>query len=329
MKKRTRTRITTLLAIILLLTFFTAACQKKTETPEVHGKTVSDMIGTVDQPDPIRYNGVLYEFREDVSSYLFLGIDNDTAEETGLQNTGGQADVLLLLVLDKAEKTYTLLQLNRDTICSVDTLGMGNEILGTASMQLCLSHTYGDGGEASAENTLRAVSRLLYETPIDGYMAVGMDAMPLLNDAVGGVTITLTEDFSAVDPAMTPGTTLTLTGDQAYAYLRYRFDIGDGTNLSRMQRHRTYLAAFMDKIQTDEVPLNTLYETVKPYSQTNITGAALNDLYAAAQDYTNQGILTPDGTTAVVDDLNEFYVNDDDLAALVLSLFYEECAESN
>ena len=42
-----------------------------------------------------------------------------------------------------------------------------------------------------------------------------MDAMPLLNHEVGGVTVTLEDDMTKLDPAMKKGATLTLTDRQA------------------------------------------------------------------------------------------------------------------
>lgn len=42
---------------------------------------------------------------------------------------------------------------------------------------------------------------------------MSLDGISVLNDLAGGVTVTLEDDFSAEDPAMTRGTTLSLHGD--------------------------------------------------------------------------------------------------------------------
>lgn len=47
---------------------------------------------------------------------------------------------------------------------------------------------------------------------VDFYVAMNMDGISELNDLAGGVTVTLEDDFSSIDPAMTKGTTLTLPG---------------------------------------------------------------------------------------------------------------------
>ena len=74
---------------------------------------------------------------------------------------------------------------------------------------------------------------------------MNMDAIPILNDAVGGVTVEVTEDFSAVDPSIGMGQ-VTLRGDQALNYVRTRKDVGDQLNLSRIQRQKQYLEAFAE-----------------------------------------------------------------------------------
>lgn len=48
---------------------------------------------------------------------------------------------------------------------------------------------------------------------IDFYLEMSLDGISVLNDLAGGVTVTLEDDFSAEDPAMTRGTTLSLHGD--------------------------------------------------------------------------------------------------------------------
>lgn len=75
---------------------------------------------------------------------------------------------------------------------------------------------------------------------IDFYVAMNMDGISELNDLAGGVTVTLEDDFSSIDPAMTKGTTLTLHGNQAETFVRSRMTVGDGTNASRMECQSVY-----------------------------------------------------------------------------------------
>ena len=93
-----------------------------------------------------------------------------------------------------------------------------------------------------------AVSRLLGGAPIDGYAALNMDGIALFNDAIGGVTVTITSDFTAVDPTLVEGETITLNGQQAFEFVRTRKDVDDQTNLARMERQRIYLEAMKPQL---------------------------------------------------------------------------------
>ena len=74
---------------------------------------------------------------------------------------------------------------------------LGNET-GTRVTQICLSHGIGDGKEQSCLLTQKAVSWLMLGINIDFYISMEMDGISALNDALGGVTVTLTDDFSVV-----------------------------------------------------------------------------------------------------------------------------------
>ena len=264
----------------------------------------------------------------DMSAYLLMGVDHDGEVAHYTNYFGGQADTLLLVVVDKAQQSYAILQLNRDTMCMVDFVDTeGKPLNQQQQMQLALSHSMGTGMEDSCENTVRAVSALLYGVTIDGYAAFNMDSMSLINDAVGGVTVTIEDDFSQCDPSLVMGETITLDGEQAYHYLRGRMSVGDGENTSRMRRQRTYMTAFMKKAQElvaeDSGMANTLYKTLTPYMVTDLSGKDVSTLLETSRSYTFQGVMSPEGTVNSEGKLVEFYVDEASLRSLVLSLYYE------
>lgn len=291
------------------------------------GKTVEDMLGSGGL-QPLTLDGVTYTPRKNIASYLLMGVDHDGEVAHYTNYFGGQADTLLLVVVDKAQQSYAILQLNRDTMCMVDFVDTeGKPLNQQQQMQLALSHSMGTGMEDSCENTVRAVSALLYGVTIDGYAAFNMDSMSLINDAVGGVTITIEDDFSQCDPSLVMGETITLDGKQAYHYLRGRMSVGDGENTSRMRRQRTYMTAFMKKAQElvaeDSGMANTLYKTLTPYMVTDLSGKDVSTLLETSRSYTFQGVMSPEGTVNSEGKLVEFYVDEASLRSLVLSLYYE------
>jgi LCP family protein required for cell wall assembly len=120
----------------------------------------------------------------------------------------------------------SILYLNRDTMVQMPVLGLGGKEAGSVRAQLALAHTYGNGLEESCENTRRTVSDFLNGISIDYYISMRMDAIAMLNDAVGGVTVLVEDDFSQVDSSIPKGL-VTLRGEQALNFVRSRKDLGD------------------------------------------------------------------------------------------------------
>lgn len=178
-----------------------------------------------------------------------MGVDHDTQDSYEYRKAG-QADFLRLVVLDDADKTVQQLQIDRDTITPVTVLGLLGDRYEPVTEQICLGYAFGDGRETSCEVTVEAVENLLGGQEIDQYLAMGLDGISTLNDLAGGVTVTLEDDFSAIDPAMTKGATLTLQGEQAETYVRSRRSIGVGTNEARMARQESYIRQL--SVQLDE-----------------------------------------------------------------------------
>ncbi|MCD7943470.1 MAG: LCP family protein [Clostridia bacterium] len=161
----------------------------------------------------IKIDGVSYTQKEHITTMLLLGIDN-TGEmvSSGSYINDGQSDFITVIVLDEDEDTYALLQINRDTMTEVRQLGVGGNVVKTTVMQIALSHSYGDGMEDSCENSIIAVENFLCGVSLDHYLAMNMTAVELLVDYVGGVTVTILDDFSEVDETLVLGETMTLSG---------------------------------------------------------------------------------------------------------------------
>ena len=147
-------------------------------------------------------------------------------------------------MIDSKDKTVRQLKIDRDTMAEVTVLGMLGNPVGTTQMQISLAHGFGDGKEESCGYARDAVSRLLQGENIDFYLAMSLDGISVLNDLAGGVTVTLEDDFSAADPAMTKGATLTLQGNQAEIFVRRRMDIAKAPTKPAWCGRRSICTAF-------------------------------------------------------------------------------------
>ena len=290
--------------------------------------TEEEPAGTV-KTKTVTRNGVAYFPRQDITVLMVLGIDQfGPVESSHYYRNSGSADSVMLIVCDETNKTYTVLYLNRDTMVTMDVLGVRGEYAGTAYGQLALAHTYGTGLEDSNLNVRSTLMNFIHGMTIDYYVAMNMDALPVLNDAVGGVTVTVKDDFSKVNPSITMGE-LTLRGDQVIDFVRTRKDVGDQKNVTRMERQKEYVDGFLDALMEKQAEGNVdfalrLYEQLAPYVVTDCSSATLSGMLDRYVDFALTGAVTPAGENLVENGHYAFYVDEEELDRLILDLFYRE-----
>ena len=196
---------------------------------------------------------------------------------------------------------------------------------------MALAHTYGSGGSDSCINTVKAVSNLLYGIKIDHYASVTMDAVPIINDLAGGVTLTMMDDLTSVDPALVQGEAVTLQGEQALLYVRSRGGLEDSTNLHRMERQRQYMLTLWgqvrDRAASDENFLAKVLLETSAYLVTDCSTDKLSELFEEVGQLEITDILTLDGKSVQGDPYMEYYVDEDMVQETVLQLFYDRVEE--
>ena len=287
-----------------------------------------------DGGNTITWNGKTYEKKESVINILCLGIDRTSAmpteEDDVTYGDGGQADTLFLGVMDTKTGKLTLLNVSRDTMSDVDVYNEDGEYVDTREMQICLSYAYGDGAGSSCMNTVKAVSNLMYGVPIDAYAAIDIPAVSILNDAIGGVELTVLEDLSDKDPSLTEGARVKLMGNLAEIYVRSRSHTEADANNRRMARQRQYVSAFLRKaytqIREDWSVALTLYQTVRAYSHTSFRLSQIIYLVSVAirSDFNDKDIITIEGEVTMNGDYAEYYVDEEALFETVINTYYQE-----
>lgn len=279
----------------------------------------------------VEHGGKYYVPREDLKTVLMMGLDKN--EEDRPQNSIAytnkmQSDFLMLLILDESAGVCDVLHLNRDTMTEIRRLGLGGSEAGTFVGQLALAHTFGSGGSDSCLNAVKAVSDLLLGVRIHHYMTLTMDAVAVINDQVGGVTLTLLEDFTELDPEMEKGREMTLMGDQALLYVRGRKNIGDSLNTSRMKRQEQYLEAFyaklMEKNREDEAFLSRLLMKVNDSFMSDLTVNGLDRLGKTLAACSPSPFRRLEGELVLGEEYYEYHVSEEELKETVLELFYRE-----
>ena len=280
--------------------------------------------------EDVTYNGETYRPKRRHSTVLLMGTDH-YADEVGsaAYRSGVQADFLMLLVFDDNAQTVTPVQINRDTLAPVTMLSAFGQNTGEWNTQICLAYSFGDGREESCKLTLQAVRKLLHNVTIDHYMALNLDAIPVINDALGGVTVTLADDFAAYDETMRAGETITLHGKQAEYYVRMRYGVGDESNLSRLERQRTFLeqagSLLKQKVSESASFAENMLSQLQPYLTTDMARGRMINLGNSAAGYQLLPMVEMTGESRLGSNgFMEFTPDEDALMRMVLSVFYDK-----
>lgn len=279
----------------------------------------------------ISYNGKIYEYKEDIMTFLIMGIDkNSEVVEVDEGTEGGQADALFLAVMDPDDRSIKVIGINRNTMTDIDVYNETGSYVTTIEAQICIQHGFGNGLEKSCEYQKQAVSKLFYNLPIHGYAAINMSAIPTINDAVGGVDVTVLEDLTRIDESLVEGQNVHLMGKSAFWYVKYRDTSVFGSADMRLARQKQYLNAFIktakNTAKSDIGVALDVYQAVSSMMTTDITADEVAYLAPILVDYqfNSDSFYMLDGETVMGEEFEEFYADEDALYELILEVFYRE-----
>ena len=278
----------------------------------------------------IEYDGQEYVLRDNIETFLVLGLDKyEGADSSASHESGVQTDFLMLLVFDNEAKQCTAIHINRDTMTRVNKLAVGGSTIAEIyTKQIALAYNYAnaDNDKIKCRNTKDSVEYLLKGIKVDHYLSLTMDAVLASCDLVGGVEVTVLDDFTGIDETLVKGEKVTLMGEQALRYVRTRYGLEDSTNSTRMARQQQYLNALYDKIESllevDDAFLLKLVETMDDYVVYDSSDQRMIQLAEKFKDYEFMGTREIDGESKVVDEFMEFYPDEDSIFNLVIDLFY-------
>lgn len=283
--------------------------------------------------------GDTYTYDHEIESWLVIGTDGRGTGTPGVKGyRGDMADFLVLAVFDKTDDNYGFLQIDRDTITRISILTVEGKENAFADAQLCMAHKYGGNPERNCENTMKAVSDMLGGVKIDGYYSISIDHIPELNHAVGGVEVTVRDDFSKMDPSLKMGETILLSDSQAENYVRGRMEVADGSNANRMARQREYVQGLFDKMMArsaeDPAFMEQIYQDMEDYAVASLTGRDLSRLMKRVKEGENRGLFQMEGTSTMGkalsdgEDHAEFYPDQDSVVEIMTKLYHLEKKKS-
>ena len=206
---------------------------------------------------------------KNVINCLLCGVDTQ-------EGTSGRTDAMILVSLNKKNKTITLTSFMRDSYTYMDIDGRDRWYK--------INSAYNWGGAATLVETIENN----YKIEIDNYITVDFNTFPKLIDALGGVEIEV-EEYEAKYIRRTSshkkfpyGESVRLNGEQALIYSRIRKSDADG-DLARTRRQRKVVTALISMARKASAgQLNNMLNLVLPYVQTNYRRAQVLSLSTQA-----------------------------------------------
>lgn len=336
-KKKMPLIVRILIALISIILIFAIVCGSAFAILQSRGRkdvqtTVTD---NVEYEETIEYNGHTYKFNNNIVSFAFMGIDQRDMKTSDDTDFVGCSDADIIVTIDTKTGTTKVIAIPRDTMVDIDMFSESGLFLKTDRAQLCLAYAYGDGGTQSCENVVKAMSRILYNVPINKYFALNLDGIAPLNDAIGGVTVDAL--YSVPEVGIYKGQTVTLKGDMAEKYVRTRDMVGINASLNRTDRQVQYVKAFVSQLAPAVVKdfgvISRMYNTASEFSQTNVTLSNVTYLASFVMSkginqfdtYTIKGTMKPSKPSKFGDVVYaEFTPDKDSVMNAVVNTYYTQ-----
>jgi len=226
------------------------------------------------------YNGGddMIRFSKDILNVLLVGTDPEDEYDPG------RSDAMMLISINQKERMITLLSFLRDSYCYLNIDGR--------EVYYRLNSSYFYGGP---EGVREAIQRL-YKIRIDHYVAIDMRSFPQLINALGGVTVDVTEAearfINRTAPSMNrsfpAGEGVHLNGRQALVYTRIRKLDSD---MARVGRQKKVIEGLIQAARTASLgQVNLAARETLPFVDTDMTEWEIMRMIPQAMGWLNFGM---------------------------------------
>ncbi|WP_169077045.1 LCP family protein [Microcella alkalica] len=190
---------------------------------------------------------------------LIVGIDNAEGQADAEERDSTLNDVNMLVHVAEDQQSAVAVSIPRDLMVDIPTCQQEDGSTSDAVEFVQINSAYGRGGLPCVVDTVEQLTGL--EIPYAG--TISFDGVARMSSAVGGVEVCIDAPISDPYTGLNLSTagTHTVEGYEALAFLRTRYGVGDGGDLSRISNQQTYLSSLVRKVQSDGVltDLGALY----------------------------------------------------------------------
>ena len=222
---------------------------------------------------------------KDVYNLLLVGVDRRDS------SWNGNSDSMIIFTINKKTRELHMTSMMRDLYADIPNVGVRK-----------LNNAYAVGGGPLLVQTIESN----YKVRIDNYAAVDFVSMVKIIDAMGGVTLTISDEeaqtadgyirdmcqLQNVSPEghlFGSGGTFECDGFMAVGYARIRY-VGN-SDYERTERQRVVMTQLVDKVRgMSAVQLNDLATEILPYITHNIPSMTLLSLLTQAPSMMEWGL---------------------------------------
>ncbi len=188
------------------------------------------------------------EGEQEPLNVLVMGSDTRQGEGNnvdGMKLAGERSDTTIMFHLSANRERAYAISIPRDTLvdrpdCIAED---GSKIPGAEDVMW--NEAFSVGGPACTIRQFEQISGIR----IDNYVVVDFNGFKDMVDAVDGVEVCIPEQIYDPEHQITlEEGTREVKGDEALAYVRVRYTVGDGTDPNRIKRQQAFMASMINKV---------------------------------------------------------------------------------
>jgi LCP family protein required for cell wall assembly len=259
--RRVLTVLATVLAVLLVGGTATAFVAYQRLNGNITRENVNNLIGSDKERPP--------KVAEDpkAKNILIMGSDKRKGKNA-LHVEGQRSDTTILVHVAADRKSATAVSIPRDTMVPIPSCTRKDGTVLPAETIQMFNEAFSRAGPACTIKTVEKLTKIR----IDNYVVVDFTGFKDMVDALHGVKVCL--PYAVNDPQShldLPAGTQTVKGQQALAYVRTRHALGNGSDLSRIDRQQAFIGSMVSKVKSKGILLN-------PVTLYNFLAAATNSL---------------------------------------------------
>jgi LCP family protein required for cell wall assembly len=209
---------------------------------------ISHLVG----PQPVDHHTM-------AQNIAIIGSDTRQGQGTGYGNSQelvtDQSDTLLIVHIAASRKWAEVMSIPRDSWVSIPSCLMGNgQHSSPQTFKINEAFALGNlDGNHTALGVACTIKTVEHDTgiPIDHFVVVNFDGLKDMVRALGGVpecnTTPISDPLSGLN--LTAGHHM-LDGNQALAYVRARYTLGNGSDLERISRQQAFMSALVNRARS-------------------------------------------------------------------------------